>query len=129
MSNQQTLLIILAILIIGATIAVAIAFFNDQSAASNRDGLTSDLLNFSVRVHQYYVRPKTWGGGEKSFEGLTMDYITNRPSNAHGSYSILSVAEEQVVIRGVGISKGNDGNPIMVVMSVFPDSVALSLSN
>ncbi len=129
MSNQQILLIILAILIIGATLAVAITFFNDQSAASNRDGLTSDLLNYSVRAHQYYVRPKTWGGGEKSFEGLTMEYITNRPTNAHGSYSILSVAEDQVVMRGVGISQGTDGNPVTVTMTIFPDSVGLSISN
>lgn len=129
MASQQVLLIVLAVLIIGVTIAVAMVFFNDQSAAANRDGLTTDLLNFSVRAHQYYVRPKSWGGGEKSFEGLTMDYVTSKPYNAHGIFSIVSVTPTEVVMRGVGITKGTDGNPITVTMTVYSDSVGVSMSN
>ncbi len=129
MSTQQTLLIVLAILIIGISIAIALVYFNDHSAAANRDGLTNDLINMSVRVHQYYVRPKTWGGGEKSFAGLTMQYITGNPQNAHGTFSIVSVDTNAVVLQGVGISRGSDGNPITVRMSIFPDSLSLHLDN
>lgn len=129
MSTQQILLIVLAILIIGISIAIALVYFNDHSAAANRDGLTNDLINLSVRVHQYFVRPKTWGGGEKSFEGLTMQYLTSHPQNAHGTISIVSVDSTKVVLEGVGISRGSDGNLITVRMTVFPDSLSLNLTN
>ncbi len=129
MSQQQILLIVLAVFIIGSAIAFGLVVFNDQSAAANRDGLTSDLLKLSVRARAYYLRPKTWGGGEKSFDGLTMEYITNRPKNANGEYSVLSVGSDSVVLRGVGITSGADGSPLTVTMVVFSDSIALSLPN
>lgn len=70
----------LAILIIGISIAIAPVYFNDQSAAANRDGLTNDLINMSVRAHQYYVRQKTWGRGRKIFCGA-YHAIHYRPSS------------------------------------------------
>lgn len=129
MSSQQFLLLILVIVIIGAAIAAAVFLFHDQSAASNRDGLSSDLLKLSVRVYQYYVRPKAWGGGEKSFAGLSMEYLTSNPRNANGTYSVVSVSPSEVVLRGVGITRGTDGNLIAATMVVFPDSTYLSFAN
>ncbi len=129
MSSQQFLLIVLVIFIIGATIAAAVLLFTDQSAASNRDGVTSDLLKLSVRAYQYYVRPKAWGGGEKSFAGVTIEYLTGKPQNANGTYSVVSVSPSEVVIRGVGIERGRDGNLITATMTIFPDSTYLSLAN
>ena len=129
MASQQFLLIVLVVLIIGATIAAAMFLFNDHSASSNRDGVTSDLLKLSVRVYQYYVRPKAWGGGEKSFQGLTISYLTANPRNANGTYSVVSVTPTEVILRGVGIERGSDGNLITAMMTVFPDSTYLSVSN
>ncbi|MFN0157069.1 MAG: hypothetical protein ACKVRP_03235 [Bacteroidota bacterium] len=129
MSQQQILLIVLAILIVGSAVAIGLIVFNDQSAAANRDGLTSDLLRLSVRARAYYLRPKNWGGGEKSFEGLTIDYLTNQPKNANGEYSVIVVEPEHAVLQGEGISIGSDGNPIKVTLIVFADSIGLSLKN
>ena len=129
MSQQQFLLIVLSLIIIGAAIAVAAFLFIDHSVSANRDGVSSDLLRFSVRAYQYYVRPKTWGGGEKSFEGIDMDYITQHPQNANGTYSIASATPTEVVLRGVGVERGADGNHITATMTIRPDTIFLILQN
>jgi hypothetical protein len=129
MSSQQFLLLILVIIIIGAAITAAVSLFHDQSAASNRDGLSNDLLKLSVRAYQYYVRPKTWGGGEKSFAGLRMEYLTARPKNAIGTYSVVSVSPSEVVLQGIGVERGRDGRLITATMTLFPDSTYLNLEN
>lgn len=129
MSTQQILLLILVIVIIGAAIAAAVFLFHNQSAASNRDGLSNDLLRLSVRAYHYYVRPKAWGGGEKSFAGLRLEYLTTNPRNGNGEYFVVSVSPRQVILRGVGLVRGTDGNPITATMEVFPDSTYLSFAN
>lgn len=129
MASQQLLLIVLVVFIIGATIAVGMMFFNDQSTAASRDGLASDLLRLSVRARAYYLRPKSWGGGEKSFEGLTIEYLTSRPRNANGTYSVISAGSDQVVLHAEGLVKGVDGNPLSMTLTVFADSTHLSMVN
>lgn len=129
MASQQLLLIVLVVFIIGATIAVGMMFFNDQSTAASRDGLASDLVKFSVRARAYYLRPKNWGGGDKSFEGLTIEYLTSRPSNANGTYSVLSTAPDHVVLHAQGLVNGLDGNPLSMNLTVYADSTHLSMEN
>lgn len=129
MASQQLLLIALVVFIIGATIAVGMMFFNDQSTAASRDGLSSDLLKLSVRARAYYLRPKSWGGGEKSFEGLTIEYLTSRPRNANGTYSVVSTASDHVVLHAEGLVSGVDGNPLSMTLAVYADSTHLSIVN
>lgn len=129
MASQQFLLIVLAVFIIGITVAMGILFFNDQATASNRDGLTNDLLTLSVQAKQYYHRTKSLGGGGKSFEGLTINMLIAKTQKPHGTFSMPSVSPSQIVLQGVGIEKGTDGNPLTVRMTVFSDSTHVEFLN
>lgn len=129
MSTQQVLLIVLAILIVGISIAIAMMVFHDQGLAASREGLTNDLLNLSIRARQYYARPKNWGGGEKSFQGLTMKYMTSHPRNSNGTYSVVSVQNSKVTLRGIAMVATSRGIRSVVTMDVFPDSVFVTSLN
>ncbi len=60
MGNQQILLIILGMVIIGVTIAVAIVLVNENAITANRDAMAADLVNIAVRAQQYYNTPSNF---------------------------------------------------------------------
>lgn len=129
MAQQQILLIILGTIIIGVALAIGITLFTDNSAAANRDSVTSDLAALGSRAQMYYRRPRLMGGGGSSFVGLTLSHLTTKPSNAYGTYSVTSVFRDHVILDGVGIERGTDGNPISVTMTVFSESSHVVANN
>jgi len=70
MGQQQLLLILLGIIIVGAAIAVGILLYSSQSVESNRDSLVGDINNISVAAWGYYMRAQILGGGGGSFLGF-----------------------------------------------------------
>jgi len=131
MGQQQLLLIILGVIVVGIAVAVGITMFKDNAVSSNRDAVTNDLVNLAARAQQYYRRPTALGGGQGTFSGLTADAaglkkLTSMPNgtNANGSYTIMTAGTStQVVLQGLGVEIGNDGsNPVKVVMNVWADS-------
>lgn len=128
MGNQQLLLIVVSVVILGIAVAVGATLFQDQAASTNRDELVNDLVNYGAQAQAYYKRPRVFGGGENSFNGLTMARITSRSSNLNGAYSLLSDPvggnPNHVSIVGVGTEIGADGaNKVKVVMLVYADSM------
>ena len=73
MGQQQLLLIILGVIVVGIAVAVGITMFTDNAVNANRDAVTNDLVNLAARAQQFYRRPTALGGGGNSFIGLTAD--------------------------------------------------------
>ncbi len=117
MGQQQLLLIILGVVIVGVSVMVGVGMFQDNAVDHNRAVLIADLKYLSTRAIQYYNRPTTLGGGSRSFVGLTADargigllagakYI----DNANGMYSIKAAGTAtEVVLHGVGKVAMSDG--------------------
>ena len=135
MGQQQLLLIILGVIVVGIAVAVGITMFQDNATSSNRDSVTNDLVNLAARAQEYYRRPVTLGGGGNSFVGLTANAaglakLTSKASNANGSYDITTAGTATtVVLQGTGVEKGSDGSAILVTMSVFADSTYVTQNN
>jgi Tfp pilus assembly protein PilE len=104
MGQQQLLLIILGVIVVGIAVAVGITMFSDNAISANRDAVSNDLVNLAARAQQYYRRPQALGGGGNSFVGLTLDKLTNMAGgkNANGTYTCGAPAADNVVITGVG---------------------------
>src|SRR5450759_636715 len=95
MGQQQLLLIMLGLIIIGVAVVVGIGMFQDNAVDHNRALVIADMKTLGSKAQHYYSRPTTLGGGGKSFVGLTADargigmlagikYI----DNANGTYNI-----------------------------------------
>ena len=69
MGQQQLLLIILGVIIVGIAIAVGISQFGAASVQSNKDGVTSGLVNIAANAYQYKIRPTSLGGGSNTYSG------------------------------------------------------------
>jgi Tfp pilus assembly protein PilE len=129
MGQQQLLLIILGVIVVGIAVAVGITMFQDNAVSANRDAVVNDLVNLAARAQQYFRRPTSLGGGQNSFNGLTADptglkkLVNTNASpwvNANGSYAIITAGtDSMVVIEGTGTEIGNDGSgKVKVTMQV-----------
>jgi ABC-type lipoprotein release transport system permease subunit len=128
LGQQQLLLIILGVIVVGIAVAVGITMFTDSAINANRDALGNDLVNLAARAQMFYRRPTSLGGGGNSFNLLTTDAITlltNKPTNGNGSYFIETAGTGSgtnavVVIKGIGNELFN-GSPVALHVFVFPD--------
>lgn len=135
MGQQQLLLIILGVIVVGIAVAVGITMFQDNAVSANRDAVTNDLVNLASRAQQFYRRPTALGGGGNSFVGLPataagLAKLTSKSSNANGTYSVKTAGTTtSVVLNGLGVEKGTNALPINIDMSVFADSTYVNQTN
>jgi len=137
MGQQQLLLIILGVIVVGIAVAVGITMFTDNATSANRDAVVNDLVNLSARAQQYYRRPTTLGGGGNVFTGCTLSDLVTVASgatsyvNANGSYSIVgAVTDSLLTIQGEGNEIGNDGSgKVKVTMEVRAGRTQTTIDN
>jgi len=133
MGQQQLLLLVMSVIIVGLAVMGAILLFQDNASDRNRDAVLSDLLHLTARAHEYYRRPTIYGGGQGSFAGLTnnlqgMRKIVNTASypwvTSHGRYRISTAGTAlSVVLNGTGIEPGkSEDYPVSVTVAVYADS-------
>ncbi len=118
MGQQQLLLIILGVIIVGIAVAVGITMFQDNAVDQNRSAVIADLTTLAAKAQQYYAKPVTLGGGGNSFVGLTADATglgilasTAFTNNANGTYTVKTAGTATtVVLHGVGKTSLSDGS-------------------
>ena len=136
MGQQQLLLIVLSVIIVGIAVVDGINMFIASSASANLEALTNDLLNLASRAQQYYVKPTGLGGGGNSFVGLSADAtglqkLTPKASNDNGTFSVSTAGTAtSVTLQGVGNQDGDgDGTNCTIQITVFSDSLSTTVVN
>ena len=104
MGQQQLLLIILSVLIIGIAIAIGVSLFTAQSIESNRDAMITDIENLSAHAYEFYLRPVSIGGGGGTFVGYAIP--PKMATNENGVYVASGASATQITFTGTSI----DGN-------------------
>ncbi|MGD0338967.1 MAG: hypothetical protein ABSB78_09280 [Bacteroidota bacterium] len=129
MGQQQLLLIILGVIIVGIAVAVGITMFKTNAVSANRDALVGDMTNIAARAQQHYRRPISLGGGGGDFtkggaKGTGFELAPKEAKNPNGSYVVTSISAGQIVLTGTGTEIGdNNTSPVVMVMTVAPDSI------
>ena len=144
MGQQQLLLIVLGVIIVGIAIAVGISMFKSNAQSSNRDQVINDLNNLAAKAQQYYRKPTSMAGGGQSFGGFNLAPVDIE--NANGSYSLASAAPsgaafvpgsitavgtvgtalDSIYIVGCGKEKGNDGTNVVKAYSTVTANQAVA---
>ncbi|RKY95607.1 MAG: hypothetical protein DRQ13_06885 [Ignavibacteriae bacterium] len=108
MGQQQLLLIVLATIVIGIAIVLAIQLFRTNAIDSKRDILIEETTTLGLMALQYFKKPAEIGGGSQSFIGWTIP--SQMTQTANGNFMTSTVAPDQVIITGTGteIVTGND---------------------
>ena len=105
MGQQQLLLIVLGVIIVGIAIVVGINLFNANAEESAKDTLVSEGTNLGAMAQQFYKKPVALGGGGNSFttsNGSPVSWTipVNLLTTAGGEWS-AAVGAETVTLTGV----------------------------
>ena len=99
MGQQQLLLIVLGVIIVGIAVVVGINLFNANAEESTKDGIVSDCTNLGAMAQQFYKKPTSMGGGGNSFTGGTGWVIpTGLDSTAYGMYTRTNAAQTVTIV-------------------------------
>ncbi len=130
MGQQQLLLIVLGVIIVGIAVVVGINVFTASSVQANRDGLIADLTNLASMSQQFYRKPTALGGGGNTFTGGAGWSIPgNLASTGNGSYT-ATVAAQTVTLVGTGNETGDNGSSaVKVTMYVNPAAIDSTIIN
>ncbi len=113
MGQQQLLLIILGVIIVGIAIAVGLSIFGAQAVQSNKDAIINDLNNIAAQAYQYRVRPKTMTGGAGTYIGFAIP--SKLASNENAVYTSVATAD-RVTFTAVSVS-----NTVNTVIATIDD--------
>ena len=126
MGQQQLLLIVLGVIIVGIAIVVGINLFQASAVDANRNAVVADLNNLAAMAQQFYKKPASLGGGGNTFTGWTIP--TGLASNANGTYAV-TVAAQTLTITGTGTENGDSGAKLAHVATVTPTTITVAKSN
>lgn len=117
MGQQQLLLIVLGLIIVGIAIIVGINLFRANAIEAKRNNVLNECINLASMAQQYYMKPTTLGGGGKTF--TNWEVPVELRSTANGTYK-AEPYEDSVVITGTGneVVTGNDS--VQVQVTVLP---------
>ncbi len=124
MGQQQLLLIVLGVIIVGIAIVVGINLFNANAVSSNRDAVIADLNNLAAMANQYYMKPASMGGGGNSYTSWSLP--TGLSTTANGTYTITTPGASSIVITGVGTQTGNGGT-VTATCTVTPSNIVVAV--
>ncbi len=107
MGQQQLLLIVLGVIIVGIAVVVGINLFNANAESSAKDGIVSDCTNLAAMAQQFYKKPVSMGGGGNSFStagGAPAAWTipASLDTTANGVYT-KAVNDQSVIITGTPI--------------------------
>ncbi|GAB4372779.1 MAG: hypothetical protein Kow0042_16250 [Calditrichia bacterium] len=144
MGQQQLLLIVLGIVIVGIAIAVGVNMFQSNAIDTNRQAVISDLANIAAKAQRYYRTPDQLGGGSQNFNGFSLGRLDEQngngyyrlattapsaPSDTTSTRSISSSATTIYVV-GWGTEVGDDGtNRVEAYTKVTGDSLLTTILN
>jgi hypothetical protein len=114
MGQQQLLLIILGVIIVGIAIAVGLSLFTAQSIQSNRDAIINDLNNLAAQAYQYRIRPTSMGGGQGDYSSFAIPLKMKTNENA-----TYSATPGQNSIAFTAVSAQNASNTVQVSVDSF----------
>ena len=145
MGQQQLLLIVLSVIIVGIAVAVGITTFQSNAVEANRQAVISDLVNYASKAQRFFRTPTQLGGGSKNFQNFGLSPIAT--ANANGSYAVVTseptgatpvtgavtqvtASALTIYIQGSGKETGNDGtNPVKAYTTVVADTISPTILN
>jgi len=116
MGQQQLLLIVLGVIVVGIAVVVGINLFNASAEEANKDGIVSDCTNLGAMAQQFYKKPASMGGGANSFVGWSIP--TGLLTTANGGYGVAGLSATNATITGTPTEYG-----WTIVTTVSPTSI------
>jgi hypothetical protein len=122
MAQQQLLLIVLSVVIVGIATIVAVNLFKEHFRSSNERHLVEAMQYLAARAVTLYETPSAQFGLGHDYSSLTIqELLENTPATDIGSFSINHVNSDSIVI--LGTAKEYPTQKFKITVSSSPGSV------
>jgi len=115
--QQQILLIVLALIIVGVAIAISVQLFRANAIEAKRDILVEETTYLGTMAIQYFKKPTELGGGNQDFTGWQVP--SQMVQTANGNFMIAAVTPDEVTITGTGseVVTGTDSIKVQTIVT------------
>lgn len=132
MGQQQLLLLVLGIVIVGLAVVVGIQAFGENQKKANADALVNDAIRIASDAQAWRLKPAAFGGGagdadwsNLSFEQLGYEVDANGDYvNLNGTFTMTAGAN--VAIQAVNVPNANQVD--VTVAGTAPDDITTTVS-
>ena len=129
MGQQQLLLIVLGVILVGVAVVLGIQYFSVGAEEGAKDELVAHSITIGANAQQWFKKPLAMGGGGNSFVGFGAHYtnnLINLHSSTNGTYTTDAGTATQVNITGTPVvALGYDW---IVTTRVTPDSILTTIA-
>lgn len=138
MGQQQLILLVLGIVIVGVAVTIGIQAFSENSKKTNMDALMNDAIDVASDAQTWMLKPSVYGGANNScrtacdWSGITLAAIgfsvssSGTYSNVNGEITLDgSSNSSQVTITATSASYGNQ--VVVTVTGVDPADISSSV--
>ncbi len=138
MGQQQLLLLVLGIVIVGLAVVVGIQAFSENQKKANADALVNDAIRIASDAQAWMLKPTAFGGGGNSCGTGTCDWSTLTFSqlgyavtagvytNLNGNFALDVTTATQVTITGTNAA--NDNQVEVIVTGTTPQEIATTVT-
>lgn len=129
MGQQQLWYILLGLIVVAVAMAIGINLYREHAIDQKRNNVINDCIHLAAIAQQYYLKPREYGGGGKSFINWSIpdELITN----ANGHYEITSITSQEIIILGTGneVVTGDDSLKVEVTIPAPPKNYQVTPYN
>lgn len=139
MGQQQLLLLVLGIVIVGLAVVVGIQAFGENQKKANSDALVNDAVRIASDAQAWKLKPAAFGGGADAadpnnvnFSGLALAQLgyelntASRYDNLNGEFG-LTPSATNLVITGCSATNGNQ--VVVTVSGTDPEDIGTVVSS
>lgn len=112
MGQQQLLLIVLGVIVVGLSIVVGVNLFQAQAIEQKRDEILNECILLAAEAQRHYRRPVVLAGGGNTFNGW--DIPPEYAPTIAGTFTATMTSDQEVIITGTGDEVTSEGDFIEV---------------
>ncbi len=127
MGQQQLLLIMLSVIVVGIAVVMGIVIFNTNTIEQGRNELINEATLLASKAQLYYRKAREFGGGGDSF--TNWDIPQKMKKTEAGNFSASITSPKEVIITATGNEVLTGGNPIKIEVKVTPDKCKTTIIN
>jgi len=133
MGQQQLLLIVLGVIVVGIAVVAGINLFGASHDEAVKDELVSQCMAIGANAQQFFIKPASMGGGDNTFNtGGTGNagYIipVNMRTTSNGGYAGVSVAASYTITATPKAIAGKTYNFSTITCLVSPTTITTTVN-
>ncbi|MEX0747926.1 MAG: hypothetical protein WD275_08005 [Rhodothermales bacterium] len=140
MGQQQLLLLVLGIVIVGLAVVVGIQAFGENQKKANADALVNDAIRIASDAQAWKLKPLAFGGGANgdandfaAFSFEQVGYTTGTNGAGAGEYGnlngVFSIAKTADLLTITAINASNLNQVVVEVDGTTTDNIETTVSN